>query len=105
MQLDLFTPPPPLYPYQMQPNKKQQAIINEVFDGAEQISYVLGDVIELYHFKAWSRPTMSDQELLCIGASGSTNGSFYYYEPTTGSIYLLGAHSMFPLLNKRHHNN
>ncbi len=65
------------------------------------IENILGDVIELYHYKAWKRPTMSDQELLCIGASGSQNGSFYFYEPATECIYLLGAHSVFPILDKK----
>ena len=91
-------------PHERKPNEKEVALITEVF-GAEAIrgiTTILADVIQLYPFKSWSRPSAiyEQESFLCIGASGEHDGYFYFLAEDY-CIYLFHNYSMFPDLTKR----
>lgn len=94
-QLSLFDQPLE-FPFEKMPNKKQQAIINDIFYGAQYISKFLGDIIDLYPYQqhVWS----GDREnvFLTIGASGRKPNYFYMLNIETMAIYLLHNFSCFP---------
>lgn len=86
------------FPFYKKPNIKQAKIIKEVFNGAEQIAYFLGDIIDIYPFKSYWWDNWTGQIFLCIGASGKHDNFFYDLEISTGNIYLLHTSQTFPYL-------
>lgn len=76
-------------------NKKEKAIIAEIFGGADYIQYVLGDVIELYQTVHMVRRSFDDggnyQVIGCCGQS-----DHYFYCLRDEKIYLIHNFSTFP---------
>lgn len=102
MQLDLFNNDVTNYPHYRKPNKVEATILRTVFNSADYVSNFLGDIIELYHYRQWTRCGWPWMILWTLGASVTHDGMFYFYEVKTGSIYLLNNFSTFPYKPTKH---
>lgn len=91
------------YPHERKPKANELAVILDVFgpEAIPGISCILNDVVQLYPFRHWSRPSkMYEQEsFLTIGASIEHEGYFYHLAEDH-SIFLFHNFSMFPDLER-----
>lgn len=90
--------------YYRKPNKKEQAIIEEVFgvQHLELMSQIMGDVLDLYPYKSFWKDG-AGQKYMCIGCSIENNNWFYDLRDD-GAIVLLHQFSLFPDLERYEQN-
>lgn len=83
-------------------NKKEQAIIDEVFEGRNYIQYVLNDITEIYPWKAMVRRSFDDAgPYQVIGYCCQSD--HYIYCLRDEKIYLIHQFSTFPYDTENKH--
>jgi len=91
-------------PHERKPNTKELAIILDVFgsEAVQGITTILNDLVELYPFRQWRRPSKiyEQESFLTIGASIEHDG-FFYVLAEDYCIYLFHNYSMFPDLERQ----
>lgn len=100
MQLDLFTT---TNPHERKPKTNELAVILDVFgeEAIRGITSILNDVVQLYPFKTWAKPSaiFEYESFLTIGAS-IEHENYFYYLAEDYCIYRFHQFSMFPDLDK-----